>query len=70
MPPKDSRLDDIAPTAVLPLQDWLKLLSSRGVDMRVAMSLAAKMYVYISFSRRTVQIALTAGTTATILRSG
>lgn len=45
MPPQDSRLDDIAPTAVLPLQDWLKLLSGRGVDMRVAMSLAAKMWV-------------------------
>ena len=46
MPPKDaSRLDEIPPTAVLPLQDWLKLLNSRGVDMRVAMSLAAKMCV-------------------------
>jgi hypothetical protein len=43
MPAKDSRLDDYPATKVLPLQDWLKLLSSRGVDMRVAMALAAKM---------------------------
>lgn len=28
----------------LSLQEWLKVLSSRGVDMRVAMGLAAKMY--------------------------
>lgn len=49
MPPKDaSRLDEIPPTAVLPLQDWLKLLNSRGVDMRVAMSLAAKMCVWVA----------------------
>ena len=32
-----------SPTALLPLQEWLKLLASRGVDMRVAMGLAAKM---------------------------
>ncbi|ORX37955.1 hypothetical protein BD324DRAFT_410162 [Kockovaella imperatae] len=34
----------VSPTAKLPLQEWLKLLSSRGVDMRVAMALAAKIY--------------------------
>lgn len=45
MPPKDgARLDAIPATATLALQDWLKLLNTRGVDMRVAMSLAAKMY--------------------------
>lgn len=32
------------PSAKLSLQEWLKVLSSRGVDMRVAMGLAAKMY--------------------------
>lgn len=45
MPPKTVDVNDIEPTAVLPLQDWLKLLSGRGVEMRVAMSLAAKMSV-------------------------
>lgn len=45
MPPKDAaRLDAIPPTTTLALQDWLKLLNTRGVDMRVAMGLAAKMY--------------------------
>lgn len=39
MPPKE----DPSPTAVLPLQDWLKLLAGRGVNMRVGMGLAAKM---------------------------
>ena len=43
MPPKAEEATDASPTAVLPLQDWLKLLSSRGVEMRVAMALAAKM---------------------------
>ena len=33
----------VSPTTVLSLQEWLKLLSSRGVDMRVSMALAAKM---------------------------
>ena len=33
------------PTALLSLQEWLKVLSSRGVNMRVAMGLAGKMYV-------------------------
>ncbi|KGB78053.2 hypothetical protein CNBG_4140 [Cryptococcus deuterogattii R265] len=32
------------PSAKLSLQEWLKVLSSRGVDMRVAMGLAAKIY--------------------------
>ncbi|OCF38828.1 hypothetical protein I317_07370 [Kwoniella heveanensis CBS 569] len=41
MPPKASLP---APTAQLGLQEWLKLLSGRGVDMRVAMALAAKIY--------------------------
>jgi hypothetical protein len=40
---KGPDLDAIAPEAVLPLQDWLKLLASRGVPMRTAMALAAKM---------------------------
>lgn len=35
--------EDPSPTAVLPLQDWLKLLAGRGVNMRVGMGLAAKM---------------------------
>lgn len=43
MPPKAVDVIDVASTAVLPLQEWLKLLASRGVEMRVAMSLAAKM---------------------------
>lgn len=43
MPPKGPDLDALPPEAVLPLHDWLKLISSRGVDMRVAMTLAAKM---------------------------
>lgn len=30
---------------VLPLQEWLKLLAGRGVNMRVAMGLAGKMWV-------------------------
>ena len=47
MPPKTPSLDEVPPAAILPLQDWLKLLSGRGVDMRVAMTLAAKMYVVI-----------------------
>ncbi|WVW86680.1 hypothetical protein I302_108734 [Kwoniella bestiolae CBS 10118] len=42
MPPKPTALP--APTAQLGLQDWLKLLTVRGVDMRVAMGLAAKIY--------------------------
>ncbi|WVQ96184.1 hypothetical protein IAU59_003287 [Kwoniella sp. CBS 9459] len=41
MPPKASLP---SPTTQLGLQDWLKLLSARGVDMRVAMALAAKIY--------------------------
>jgi hypothetical protein len=32
--------------AVLPLQEWLKLLAGRGVNMRVAMGLASKMCVF------------------------
>jgi hypothetical protein len=43
MPPKTLDLDAIPPTDVLLLQDWLKLLSARGVEMRVAMTLASKM---------------------------
>ena len=43
MPPKPNDLDEISATAILPLQDWLKLLSGRGVEMRVAMALASKM---------------------------
>ncbi|WWD20101.1 hypothetical protein CI109_104575 [Kwoniella shandongensis] len=42
MPPKTPSLP--APTAQLGLQEWLKLLASRGVDMRIAMGLAAKIY--------------------------
>ncbi|WVF68646.1 hypothetical protein IAT40_003416 [Kwoniella sp. CBS 6097] len=45
MPPKASSSSSLpAPTAQLGLQEWLKLLSARGVDMRVAMALAAKIY--------------------------
>lgn len=40
MPPKTW-----APDAQLPLQEWLKVLTGRGVEMRVAMSLAGKMCV-------------------------
>jgi len=47
MPPKTNDVDETSPTAVLPLQDWLKLLSGRGVDMRVAMVLASKLWVVI-----------------------
>lgn len=43
MPPKAIDVNEVSATTVLPLQDWLKLLSSRGVEMRVAMGLAAKM---------------------------
>jgi hypothetical protein len=43
MPPKAIDLDAIPADALLPLQDWLKLLAGRGVEMRVAMTLAAKM---------------------------
>lgn len=43
MPPKTEDLDAIPATTVLVLQDWLKLLSGRGVEMRVAMTLASKM---------------------------
>ncbi|KAK8849477.1 hypothetical protein IAR55_004810 [Kwoniella newhampshirensis] len=42
MPPKTPSAP--APTAQLGLQEWLKLLSARGVDMRIAMGLAAKIY--------------------------
>ncbi|WWC73474.1 uncharacterized protein I206_107444 [Kwoniella pini CBS 10737] len=42
MPPKPSALP--SPTAQLSLPDWLKILTARGVDMRVAMGLAAKIY--------------------------
>lgn len=44
MPPKAAAsaiLQD--PDAQIPLQQWLKLLNTRGVDMRVAMGLAGKM---------------------------
>lgn len=30
------------PDAVIPLQEWLKLLQTHGVPMRVGMTLAAK----------------------------
>jgi hypothetical protein len=43
MPPKAVDLDAFPAESILPLQDWLKLLSGRGVEMRVAMTLAAKM---------------------------
>jgi hypothetical protein len=49
MPPKGPDLDALPPEAILPLHDWLKLISSRGVDMRVAMTLAAKMSVATSY---------------------
>ncbi|OCF77786.1 hypothetical protein I204_01787 [Kwoniella mangroviensis CBS 8886] len=42
MPPKSAVLP--SPTAQLGLQEWLKILTARGVDMRVAMGLAAKIY--------------------------
>lgn len=45
MAPKAVDLDAIPADALLPLQDWLKLLAGRGVEMRVAMTLAAKMWV-------------------------
>jgi hypothetical protein len=35
-------MPDSDPDAVIPLQDWLKLLQSNGVPMRAAMGLAAK----------------------------
>lgn len=41
--------------AIVPLQEWLKLLAGRGVNMRVAMGLASKMYV---FSGSLTQVAL------------
>ncbi|KAK4683959.1 hypothetical protein P7C73_g6245, partial [Tremellales sp. Uapishka_1] len=44
MPPKASISDTESITTPLPLQEWLKLLSGRGVDMRVAMMLAGKIY--------------------------
>lgn len=44
MSPQASSSSLPSPTAKLSLQEWLKVLSSRGVDMRVAMGLAAKMY--------------------------
>lgn len=37
------KTEDGAAGTVLPLQEWLKLLNGRGVDMRVAMLLAGKM---------------------------
>ncbi|WWC65664.1 uncharacterized protein I303_108285 [Kwoniella dejecticola CBS 10117] len=42
MPPKSTA--QLSPTALLSLPDWLKVLTARGVDMRVAMGLAAKIY--------------------------
>ncbi|WRT69464.1 uncharacterized protein IL334_006450 [Kwoniella shivajii] len=42
MPPNPAPLP--APTAQVGLQEWLKLLTARGVDMRIAMGLAAKIY--------------------------
>ncbi|EIW71720.1 hypothetical protein TREMEDRAFT_28164 [Tremella mesenterica DSM 1558] len=41
---------------ILPLQDWLKLLNSRGCDMRAAMSLAAKIYNSHNTKSRLVQL--------------
>ncbi|WWC93028.1 uncharacterized protein L201_007992 [Kwoniella dendrophila CBS 6074] len=42
MPPKSAPPPES--TAQLGLQEWLKLLTTRGVDMRVSMGLAAKIY--------------------------
>ncbi|WVR08251.1 hypothetical protein IAU60_005298 [Kwoniella sp. DSM 27419] len=42
MPPKPVPTPE--PTAQVALPEWLKMLTSRGVDMRVAMGLAAKIY--------------------------
>ncbi|KAL1412956.1 hypothetical protein Q8F55_000705 [Vanrija albida] len=42
MPPKPAA--EAADDAVLPLQEWLKLLQSHGVPMRTAMVLASKVY--------------------------
>ncbi|WVO23265.1 uncharacterized protein IAS62_004614 [Cryptococcus decagattii] len=44
MPPPASSSSLPPLSAKLSLQEWLKVLSSRGVDMRVAMGLAAKIY--------------------------
>ncbi|OWZ77809.1 hypothetical protein C365_03564 [Cryptococcus neoformans Bt85] len=44
MSPQASSSSLPSPAAKLSLQEWLKILSSRGVDMRVAMGLAAKIY--------------------------
>ncbi|UOH82332.1 hypothetical protein LQV05_005030 [Cryptococcus neoformans] len=44
MSPQASSSSLPSPAAKLSLQEWLKVLSSRGVDMRVAMGLAAKIY--------------------------
>lgn len=35
-------MPDADPDAVIPLQEWLKLLQTHGVPMRAAMALAAK----------------------------
>lgn len=51
MAPQGPDLDAIPPGQLLPLADWLKLLSTRGVDMRVAMALAAKMCVAAKIRR-------------------
>ncbi|ORY34944.1 hypothetical protein BCR39DRAFT_138636 [Naematelia encephala] len=44
MAESSAKAEDKPASAVLTLQEWLKLLSGRGVDMRVAMTLAAKIY--------------------------
>lgn len=55
MPPQASSSSLPPPSAKLSLQEWLKVLSSRGVDMRVAMGLAAKMYdSFIGFKPRSL----------------
>jgi hypothetical protein len=39
MPPKATP----DPSAILPLQDWIRLLTGQGASMRAAMALAAKV---------------------------